>query len=99
MKKLMTKIKFGALLTGLIFILSCSGDAAFVPATGQVTAVNELSSVASEGGLVEKSNFDYSSALNNSQVAGLAKNGIRPNRIVTTVPISFGTADVTLVLN
>jgi|WetSurSiteA1Bulk_404760.scaffolds.fasta_scaffold151059_1 hypothetical protein len=98
MKTLMDKIKFGALLTGLIFMSSCSGNATFTPAADQSSGSKELSYINSEGGQVEKSNFDKSS-LKINQVAELTKRGVQAGKIINALPISFGPVDVTLVLN
>jgi hypothetical protein len=99
MKTLMTKIKFGALLTGLIFMSSCTNDATFVTAAGQVTAAKALSFIASDDGNAEKSNFGNNSFLNINPVSELTKHGVRPGKIMNALPISFGPVDVTLVLN
>lgn len=94
MKTLMKQLKIGALLTGFIFLSSCTGDATKVSFIGDGTSI-ESPFITSERSFTK----NYNLLSKNFQMAGLTKYPAHPNQIITILPISFGTADAILISN
>jgi hypothetical protein len=103
MKTLVNRLKFGALLTGLLFLSSCTGDATIVSLGGKTADSKEIPviTVKESSSKVKKmsSDLSYSSQSENVQVAVLAKHPVHPNQIKTAMPISFGPSEVILISN
>lgn len=102
MKTLMNQIKYGTLLTGIIFLSYISDltiDSEMVnkailnsaPAIG----VNEQKSGNENLSLY----FSYRSASKDESSASITKRYGHPNHMITALPISFGTSGASLVSN
>lgn len=103
MKTLMNQLKFATLLTGFIFLSSCTGDATTDSELGNITSLKESPANVVKGNddNIQNHSYDFSngSLSKNNQMAVLIKLQVHPNHIITAFPISFGTSDATLISN
>jgi hypothetical protein len=103
MKTLVNKLKIGVLVTGFVFLSSCTGNAISCSENGNNSEWNASPSIDAD---ILKGNekkvslyFSYNSASNNGEITSLSKRSVHPNHFVTALPISFGPADAILITN
>jgi hypothetical protein len=100
MKTLMNQIKNGTLLTCLIFLSSCTGDARI---NSEILSNSASPAVYVKMHQGEGENltlyYSYSSKSKDEHLASLRKDAVRSNYILNVLPISFGGAEAALVSN
>ena len=103
MKTLMNQIKNGTLLTCLIFLSSCTGDASINSEILSNSSSNQSPAIYMKVHDGEKGNitiyYIYTSKSGDGHSVSLNKGAVHSKSILNALPISFGGAEATLVSN